>query len=202
MVNHNVSLKVFTWHCAINFLFVLCMVGPLKTAVLVLSEHPLPNQCLLHLHLMYRAGVSAYLPQYFLCTVLHNSYLIYLWLFPGGSDCKESTCNAGDLGLIPGLGRFLEGGHGHLLQYSCLENPHGERSLVGYSPWGHRVGHDWVTKYSRALCLHPTLLWCDNLLISLNYSKLMNVVTELQGNHHPRDVKTNNNDNKLALPGL
>ena len=123
MVNHNVSLKVFTWHCAINFLFVLCMVGPLKTAVLVLSEHPLPNQCLLHLHLMYRAGVSMYLPQYFLCTVLHNSYLIYLWLFPGGSDCKESTCNVGDLGLIPGLGRFLEGGHGNPLQYSCLENP-------------------------------------------------------------------------------
>ena len=30
------------------------------------------------------------------------------------------------------------GGHGSLLQYSCLENPHGQRSLVGYSPWGHK----------------------------------------------------------------
>ena len=35
---------------------------------------------------------------------------------------KESTCNAGDLGSIPGLGRSLGGGHGNPLQYSCLEN--------------------------------------------------------------------------------
>ena len=56
--------------------------------------------------------------------------------FPGGSDGKESTCNAGDLGLIPGLGRS-PGGHGNPLQYSCLENSHGQRSLVVYSPQGH-----------------------------------------------------------------
>ena len=42
--------------------------------------------------------------------------------FPGGSDSKESTCNAGDLGLIPGLGRSPGGGQGNPLQYSCLEN--------------------------------------------------------------------------------
>ena len=40
-----------------------------------------------------------------------------------GSDGKESTCNAGDLGLIPGLGRSPGGGQGNPLQYSCLENP-------------------------------------------------------------------------------
>ena len=62
--------------------------------------------------------------------------------FPGGSDSKESACNVGDLGFIPGLGRSPGGGHGNPLQYSCLENPHGQRSLEGYSPWGHRVGHD------------------------------------------------------------
>ena len=45
--------------------------------------------------------------------------------FPGVSDGKESTCNAGDLGLIPGLGRSPRGEHGNPLQYSCLENPHG-----------------------------------------------------------------------------
>jgi len=54
--------------------------------------------------------------------------------FPGDSDVKESSCNAGDLGLIPGLGRYPEGGHGSPLQYCCLENPHGQRSLAGYSP--------------------------------------------------------------------
>ena len=42
--------------------------------------------------------------------------------FPGGSDGKKSACNAGDLGLIPGLGRSPGGGHGNPLQYSCLEN--------------------------------------------------------------------------------
>ena len=43
--------------------------------------------------------------------------------FPGGSDGEESCCNAGDLGLIPGLERSPGGGHGNSLQYSCLENP-------------------------------------------------------------------------------
>ena len=57
---------------------------------------------------------------------------------PGGSDGKESACNVGDLGSIPGLGRSLGGGHGNPLQDSCLENPHGQRSLAGYSPWGHK----------------------------------------------------------------
>ena len=42
--------------------------------------------------------------------------------FPGGSDGKESACNEGDLGSIPGLGRSPEEGNGNPLQYSCLEN--------------------------------------------------------------------------------
>ena len=112
------------------------------------------------------------------------TYITSLLGFPGGSDCKESAYNAGDLGSIPGLGRVLGGEHGNPRQYSCLEipmdrgawwaavhrvaksrtrlsdfsfsfatflhwrrkwqptsvflpgNPHGQRSLVGYSPWG------------------------------------------------------------------
>ena len=44
-------------------------------------------------------------------------------LLPGGSDCKASACNAGDLGSIPGLGRSPGEGNGNPLQYSCLENP-------------------------------------------------------------------------------
>ena len=43
--------------------------------------------------------------------------------FPGGSNSKESTCNAGDPDLIPGSGRSPGEGHGNPLQYSCLENP-------------------------------------------------------------------------------
>ena len=57
-------------------------------------------------------------------------------VLPGGLDSKESACNAGDLGSIPGLGRSPEGGHGKPLQYSCLENPHGQGSLAGYRPQG------------------------------------------------------------------
>ena len=48
----------------------------------------------------------------------------------------ESAQNAGDLGLIPGLGRFPGGGYGNAFQCSCLENPHGQRNLAGCSPGG------------------------------------------------------------------
>ena len=51
---------------------------------------------------------------------------------------KESTCNVGELGSIPGLGRSPEGGHGNPLQYSCLENPYGQRNLAGYSLLDHK----------------------------------------------------------------
>ena len=66
-----------------------------------------------------------------------------MWLgkllgLPEGLDGKESACNAGDLGSIPGLGRSPGGGNGNPPQYSCLENPHGQRSLANYSPWGHK----------------------------------------------------------------
>ena len=43
--------------------------------------------------------------------------------FPGGSDGKESLCNAGDLALIPGSERYPGEGNGNPLQYSCLGNP-------------------------------------------------------------------------------
>ena len=54
------------------------------------------------------------------------------WGFPGGSDSKESACKR------PALGRSPGEGHSNPLQYSCLENPHGQKSLEGYSPWGHK----------------------------------------------------------------
>jgi len=49
-------------------------------------------------------------------------FLIHDKGFPGDSDSKESACNAGDLGLIPGLERSPGEGNGNPLQYSCLEN--------------------------------------------------------------------------------
>ena len=66
--------------------------------------------------------------------------------FPYSSIGKESACNAGDSGLIPGLGRSPGEGNGNPLQYSCLENPM-DCSLPGSSVYGvARVRHNLVTK--------------------------------------------------------
>ena len=66
--------------------------------------------------------------------LLHGSYTVLG--FPGGSDGKESPHHVGNLGLIPGLQRSPRGGHGNPLQYSCLENHHGQTRLTGNSPRG------------------------------------------------------------------
>ena len=55
--------------------------------------------------------------------------------FHGGSDSSESACSAGHPDSIPELGKSRGEGNGNPLQYSWLENPHGQRSLAGYSPW-------------------------------------------------------------------
>ena len=64
---------------------------------------------------------------------------------------KNPPANTGDMrdmGSIPGLGRSPGGGHGNPLQNSCLKNPHGEKSLAGYSPWGHKESDTWGHKES------------------------------------------------------
>ena len=85
--------------------------------------------------------------------------------FPDSSDDKESACNAGDLGSVPGWEDPLEkrmATHSNILPFWNGEF-HRQRSLVGYSPWGHRVGHKWATatfnlfqlwiSYIHSLCL-------------------------------------------------
>ena len=57
--------------------------------------------------------------------------------FRGGSDSKESACNAGDPGSIPGSGRSPGEGNDNPLQYSCLKNPMDRGAWAGYSQWGH-----------------------------------------------------------------
>ena len=64
--------------------------------------------------------------------------------FPGGARGKKLPASAGDVrdaGSIPGSGRSPGVGHGNPLQYSCLENSHGQRSLVGLV---HRVAKSWT----------------------------------------------------------
>ena len=70
--------------------------------------------------------------------------------FPGGSDSKQSACNVGDLGSIPGLGRSLAGEHGKPLQY---RNPYGQRSLVGCNPRGRKELNttEWLSTHTHKL---------------------------------------------------
>ena len=59
-------------------------------------------------------------------------YLLqYSWAFLVAQSVKNLPAFARDLGSIPGVGRSPGGAHGNQLQYSCLESPHGQRSLVG-----------------------------------------------------------------------
>ena len=60
---------------------------------------------------------------------------ISLGYIPRSENPLANAGDVGDMGSIPGSGRSPGGGHGNPLQHSCLENPHGQRSLVGYSPW-------------------------------------------------------------------
>ena len=74
--------------------------------------------------------------------------------FPGGSHSKGSACNVRDLDSIPELGRSHRGGHGNPLQSSCLENPHGQRSLVATV---HQVSKTWTRLSNQAHTqrIHP-----------------------------------------------
>ena len=71
--------------------------------------------------------------------IVLNGTLEFSEGFLGSSAGKESACSMRDLGSIPGLGRSPGGGHGNPFQCSCLENPHGKRSLAGCSPWVHKA---------------------------------------------------------------
>ena len=89
-------------------------------------------------------GVSSKAAVQVLFTVLFAICHVFAQVlgFPGGSNGKESTCNAGDLGSIPGLGRSPGEGNGYPLQYSCLENP------MDRGVW-------WVTKSMGSQSVRP-----------------------------------------------
>ena len=78
--------------------------------------------------------------------------------FPHSSVGKESACNTGDPGSIPGLGRSPGEGHGNPLQYPCLENPKDRGAWQATLHGVARLGHDLATKPS------PTTLRCSNSL--------------------------------------
>ena len=84
-------------------------------------------------------------------TLMYNIFIVSLG-FPGGSDDKESACNAGDLGSITGLGRSPAEGNGYPIQYLCLEN-----SMDRGAWWAvvHGVAKSWTQLNTHSL--HPQL---------------------------------------------
>ena len=78
--------------------------------------------------------------------VQQSCVCVCVYGFPGYSLSKESTCNAGDLSLIPGWGRSPREGNGNPLQYSCLGNPTDRGDWQATVHGVTRVGHDLVTK--------------------------------------------------------
>ena len=91
---------------------------------------------------------------WFTCLIYSRVHLLG---FPGGSDSKESACNVGDLGLVPGLGRFPGGGPGnHPLQHLARRIPMDKGTWRLQSVGSQSVGHDWATK-------HSTVCMCESV---------------------------------------
>ena len=67
---------------------------------------------------------------------------------------KNPPANEGDLGLIPWSERQPGEANGNPLQYFCLKNPHGQRSLECYSSWCHKVSHNLVTEQQLEFVLY------------------------------------------------
>ena len=82
-------------------------------------------------------------------------FLAWATGFPSGSVVNNPLANVGaegDMGSIPGMGRSTGGGNGNPLQYFLPGESHGQRSLVGYSPWGHRESDmtEWLNTHALA----------------------------------------------------
>ena len=130
------------------------------------SQPEMNSVYLFTLHSVFGAFVSQ---DHIHCAFLIAIYLYHKytnnnndkWLsFPGGSDGKESACNAEHLGSILVSGRSSGEGNGNLLQYPCLNNPM-DRGPGGLQSMGsQRVGHDWVTNTFTIINIkYPYYLW-------------------------------------------
>ena len=109
----------------------------------------IPYSC--HLFLIFSTSVRSFLSLIVFTLAWNDPLVSPVFLkrstvlgFPGSSDGKESACNTGDLGSILGLG----GSPGEDPTPGFLPGEfHGQRSLVGYSPWSCRVGHNWAVLF-------------------------------------------------------
>ena len=101
---------------------------------------------------------------------------VYPYAFPGGSDSKESVCNVGDLGSVPGLGRSPGEGHANQLQYSCLQNSMGKGAW--WAPVHGIAESNTTEQLTLAFCIYifmpvpQHLNYCSKFLCS-NFSNLL-----------------------------
>jgi len=102
--------------------------------LIIYLTHPV-NLCVLYFSVSHFSKQRE--KQIYHSTVWNENIFCHICASLVAQMIKKSPCNVGDLSSVPGLGRSPGGGHGKPLQYSCLENPHGQRSLAGYNPWGH-----------------------------------------------------------------
>ena len=105
----------------------------------------------------------------FLCYTV-ESYFIYssLYLgFPGGLVVKNLPASAGDPYSIPSTGISPGEGNGNPFQYSCLEYPHGQNSLLGCNPWGCRVRNDLAAEQQQFVLLIRNSKFTPSCPISL-----------------------------------
>ena len=119
------------------------------------------------LYMIYNAWANTCITYIFLYKHTHiyiNINVYIFWGFPCGSAGKESSCNAEDLGLIPGLGRSPGEGKGYPLQYSGLENS------MDYSPWSHKESdmtdqlshrHTHTHTHTHIFCFIPDRICSD-----------------------------------------
>ena len=124
-------------------------------------------------------------------------------VYPGGSAGKESACNVGDLGLIPGLGRSSGEGKGYLLQYSCLEDSMDRGDCLGtvYGvsesdttewltlsrmklEWNHIV-HKWETQWEEKN-RSQLRWWMSRIVTAWPWDELFRERARRASNYHPK----------------
>ena len=131
-------------------------------------------------------------PRWELCTrplyLSNNEQLVFLG-FPGGSDCKGSACNEGDLGLIPGMGRSPGEGNGYALQYSGLENSVDKGAWQSILHRVQSIGHNWATFTFKFNEFQLKRVSPSNSIFHRNRTKNFTICIETQ--------KTMNNQSKL-----
>ena len=108
---------------------------------LVLEQFSLSALTAMEIRAMF--SVTFYNSKNYICLCIHTSLV---------AKTGKNTCNVRDLGSIPGLGRSPGGGRANLLQFTRLKNPHGHRSLQGYSPWGRK--ESVMTEQLNTQCIH------------------------------------------------